>query len=124
MYPSAFEFSSVYLVEILDCVISGRFGNFLGNNERERQKDEIADSCRCMWVYLKQLRSSSEKNKDHEHYNINSGLNKNLGALFPPEVTLATTLWSYFHLQWATPLEEQCRSKIEEKYFIEKKLET
>ena len=33
-YPSAFEFSSAYLVEIVDCVISGRFRNFLCNINR------------------------------------------------------------------------------------------
>ncbi|XP_022858330.1 phosphatidylinositol-3-phosphatase myotubularin-1-like [Olea europaea var. sylvestris] len=31
MYPFAFEFSSAFLVDLLDCVLSCRFGNFLCN---------------------------------------------------------------------------------------------
>ncbi|KAH9704278.1 hypothetical protein KPL70_011388 [Citrus sinensis] len=31
MYPFAFEFSSAFLVDFLDCVLSCRFGNFLCN---------------------------------------------------------------------------------------------
>eukprot|EP01018_Ginkgo_biloba_P011817 Gb_21808 [translate_table: standard] len=33
MYPRAFEFSSAYLVDFVDCVISCRFGNFLCNRK-------------------------------------------------------------------------------------------
>nr|GME01077.1 phosphatidylinositol-3-phosphatase myotubularin-1 [Ipomoea batatas] len=31
MYPCAFEFSLAFLVEVLDCMLSCRFGNFLCN---------------------------------------------------------------------------------------------
>ncbi|XP_044405451.1 phosphatidylinositol-3-phosphatase myotubularin-2-like [Triticum aestivum] len=33
MYPSAFEFSTVFLVDFIDAVLSCRFGNFLCNRE-------------------------------------------------------------------------------------------
>ena len=105
IYPISFEFSLAYLVEYLDCVISSQFGNFLCNNERERQKAEIADSYLCIWVYLKQLRISFEESKDHEHYNNKYSPDKHPGALFPQEADLAPTLWSRFHLRWASPSE-------------------
>ncbi|MCO5560846.1 hypothetical protein L7F22_014466 [Adiantum nelumboides] len=45
LYPRAFEFSSAFLVEILDCVLSCRFGNFLCNSEKERFQAGISESC-------------------------------------------------------------------------------
>ncbi|KAL1134200.1 hypothetical protein V6Z11_A12G090300 [Gossypium hirsutum] len=38
MYPFAFEFSSTFLVDFLDCVLSCRFGNFLCNRLKKQLK--------------------------------------------------------------------------------------
>lgn len=68
MYPFAFEFSSVFLVDFLDCVLSCRFGNFLCNSENERQQSRIFEACGCLWTYLADLRASD--GRSHAHYNL------------------------------------------------------
>ena len=44
MYPRAFKFSVSYLVEIVQCVDSSRFGNFSCYIEKQSQEARIADS--------------------------------------------------------------------------------
>ncbi|CAH9113528.1 unnamed protein product [Cuscuta epithymum] len=115
MYPFAFEFSSAFLVDVLDCMLSCRFGNFLCNSEKERQQAGISDACGCLWTYLADIRSSEESS--HVHYNIFYDPLKQGGPLLPPAAALAPTLWPQFHLRWACPseaqggdVESQCRS--------------
>ncbi|KAK1310622.1 hypothetical protein QJS10_CPA08g00518 [Acorus calamus] len=105
MYPCAFEFSSAFLVDFLDCMLSCRFGNFLCNSEKERQQSGIYDACGCMWVYLNDLRAS--EGLSHAHHNIFYDPTKHEGVLLPPAATLAPTIWPQFHLRWACPSEAQ-----------------
>ncbi|XP_011101647.1 phosphatidylinositol-3-phosphatase myotubularin-1 isoform X1 [Sesamum indicum] len=105
MYPFAFEFSSVFLVDLLDCVLSCRFGNFFCNSEKERQQAGVYDSCGCLWMYLADLRVSD--GRSHVHYNHFYDPSKSEGPLLPPAAALAPTLWPQFHLRWACPLEVQ-----------------
>ncbi|KAL0452063.1 UNVERIFIED_CONTAM: Phosphatidylinositol-3-phosphatase myotubularin-1 [Sesamum latifolium] len=105
MYPFAFEFSSVFLVDLLDCVLSCRFGNFFCNSEKERQQAGVYDSCGCLWMYLADLRVSD--GRSHVHYNHFYDPSKTEGPLLPPAAALAPTLWPQFHLRWACPLEVQ-----------------
>ncbi|XP_077235891.1 phosphatidylinositol-3-phosphatase myotubularin-1-like isoform X2 [Tasmannia lanceolata] len=114
MYPCAFEFSSAFLVEFLDCMLSCRFGNFLCNSEKERQQSGVSDACGCMWMYLANSRTS--EGCSHVHYNLFYDPAKHDGPLLPPAAALAPTLWPQFHLRWACPseaqageLEAQCR---------------
>ncbi|KAL6963487.1 Carrier protein, mitochondrial [Sarracenia purpurea var. burkii] len=104
MYPFAFEFSSVFLVDFLDCVLSCRFGNFLCNSEKERLQSCISDTCGCLWMYLADLRAS--EGNSHEHHNLFYDPSKH-GHLLPPAAALAPTLWPQFHLRWACPSEAQ-----------------
>ncbi|XP_057789397.1 phosphatidylinositol-3-phosphatase myotubularin-1 [Salvia miltiorrhiza] len=104
MYPFAFEFSSVFLVDLLDCVLSCRFGNFFCNSEKERQQAGIYDACGCLWVYLADLRASD---RFSDHYNHFYDASKFQGPLLPPAAALAPTLWPQFHLRWACPSEAQ-----------------
>nr|XP_028961236.1 phosphatidylinositol-3-phosphatase myotubularin-1-like isoform X3 [Malus domestica] len=105
MYPFAFEFSSAFLVDLLDCVLSCRFGNFLCNSERERQQCGVPDACGCMWVYFADLRAS--QGSSHVHYNYLYDPLKHDGPLLPPAAALAPTLWPQFHLRWACSSEAQ-----------------
>ncbi|KAJ0678232.1 putative phosphoric monoester hydrolase [Helianthus annuus] len=68
MYPFAFEFSSAYLVDFLDCTLSCRFGNFLCNSEKEREQYGVSDACGCLWMYLDDKRASG--GSSHVHYNL------------------------------------------------------
>ncbi|XP_010543597.1 PREDICTED: phosphatidylinositol-3-phosphatase myotubularin-1-like isoform X2 [Tarenaya hassleriana] len=115
MYPSAFEFSSTFLVDFMDCVLSCRFGNFLCNSEKERQLCGISESCGCLWAYLADLRSSGAIS--HVHSNPFYDPLRFDGPLLPPAAALAPTIWPQFHLRWACPLEAsaaeievQCRA--------------
>ncbi|KAH7315907.1 hypothetical protein KP509_21G070100 [Ceratopteris richardii] len=126
LYPRAFEFSSAFLVEILDCVLSSRFGNFLCNSEKERSQAGISEYCGCMWVYLEKQRHV--KGKEHEHFNIFYDRDHQDGALLPPAAALAPVLWPSYFLRWACPseikgngsswvqgdeLENQCRNLVQ-----------
>lgn len=118
MYPFAFEFSSVFLVDFLDCMLSCRFGNFLCNNEKEREQVGVSEACGCMWMYLEDLRASG--GNSHVHYNLFYDLSKHNGPLLPPAAALAPTLWPQFHLRWSCPseaqageVEAQCRNMVE-----------
>ncbi|XP_073041858.1 phosphatidylinositol-3-phosphatase myotubularin-1-like isoform X1 [Primulina eburnea] len=105
IYPFAFEFSSIFLVDLLDCMLSGRFGNFFCNSDKERQEAGIYDSCACLWIYLADLRASEEMS--HGHLNHFFDPSKLKGPLLPPAASLAPTLWPQFHLRWACPSEAQ-----------------
>ncbi|KAF9597060.1 hypothetical protein IFM89_015251 [Coptis chinensis] len=105
IYPFAFEFSAVFLVDFLDCVQSCRFGNFLCNSEKERQQSGAPDACGCLWAYLAGLRAS--EGSSHSHYNFFYDPVKHDGPLLPPAASLAPTLWPQFHLRWACPTEAQ-----------------
>ncbi|KAI4370690.1 hypothetical protein MLD38_019010 [Melastoma candidum] len=115
MYPFAFEFSSAFLVDFLDCVLSCRFGNFFCNSEKERQQCNVSEDCGCIWAYLADLRNS--EGKSHVHYNLFYDAKRHDGPLLPPAAALAPTIWPQFHLRWACPseaqageLEAQCRN--------------
>ncbi|KAJ0101191.1 hypothetical protein Patl1_05962 [Pistacia atlantica] len=77
MYPSAFEFSSAFLVDFLDCVLSCRFGNFLCNSSSfspnfvapipsswacpaEAQAGELDNQFRDMTVKFSELKKAKE----------------------------------------------------------------
>ncbi|XP_014513688.1 phosphatidylinositol-3-phosphatase myotubularin-1 isoform X1 [Vigna radiata var. radiata] len=117
MYPFAFQFSAAFLVDFIDCMLSCRFGNFLCNSEKERQKCNVFEACGCLWVYLADLRTS--EGGSHVHYNPFYDPLKHNGALLPPAAALAPTLWPQFHLRWACPeeaqageIEAQCRKIV------------
>ncbi|KAM0883314.1 hypothetical protein ACQ4PT_031730 [Festuca glaucescens] len=105
LYPSAFEFSSKFLADFMDCVFSCRFGNFLCNSEREREQSGVTSSCHCMWTYLADLRASG--GSYHEHFNPFYDAASYDAPLVPPAAALAPTLWPQFYLRWTCPPESQ-----------------
>ncbi|XP_030489489.2 phosphatidylinositol-3-phosphatase myotubularin-1 [Cannabis sativa] len=105
MYPFAFEFSSAFLVDLLDSMLSCRFGNFLCNSEKERQQCSIAEASGCLWVYLADLRAA--EGSSHVHCNLFYDPLKHNGPILPPAAALAPTLWPQFHLRWSCPTEAQ-----------------
>ncbi|KAJ3678328.1 hypothetical protein LUZ60_002131 [Juncus effusus] len=103
LYPCAFEFSSKFLVDFLDAVLSCRFGNFLCNCERERQQSNISESMACIWMYLQDLRSTA--GGAHEHFNLFYDPSRHTKPILPSAAALAPTIWPQFHLRWACPAE-------------------
>src|SRR5690554_2216542 len=52
-FPSAFEYTEKLLVFVGDHLYSGLFGNFLGNNDRERKMDlDVVNQTRSIWTYV------------------------------------------------------------------------
>ncbi|CAN8257158.1 unnamed protein product [Cochlearia groenlandica] len=128
MYPSAFEFSPTFLVDLMDCLLSCRFGDFLGNSEKERQECGISEACGCLWSYLTDMRTSS--GTCHAHCNPFYDPSRYDGPLLPPAAALAPTLWPQFHLRWACPVEPnaaeteiQCRAMTVKHSELEKEKE-
>lgn len=105
MYPFAFEFSPIFLVDFMDAVLSCQFGNFLCNSEKERKDAEVARLCPCIWEYLADLRASG--GTFHKHRNPFYEPARNTGPIVPPAPALAPTLWPEFYLRWACPLESE-----------------
>lgn len=50
--PNAFEFNKEYLLFLVDAVYSCEFGNFLCNNERERDMLNLASSTYSVWDHI------------------------------------------------------------------------
>ncbi|KAL1556650.1 hypothetical protein AAHA92_12243 [Salvia divinorum] len=87
MYPFAFEFSSAFLVELLDSVLFYRFGNFLCNIEHERGKARVYDKCGCLWVHLVDMRASDKTSNQYYHLVSVSKTQ----VFFSPNTTVDTT---------------------------------
>jgi len=51
-FPDRFEFNENFLVAIADAYVSGKFGNFLCNTERERIEKKIKLETRSLWDWL------------------------------------------------------------------------
>lgn len=65
LYPRAFDFSAAFLVDLLDCVHSCRFGDFLCNNEWERVLMGTHQLPSC-WDFLAEKRATA---KGHHYRN-------------------------------------------------------
>lgn len=51
-FPTAFEFNEWFLIEILDAMLSCRFGTFLFNCEREKYEHKTKIETTSVWTYL------------------------------------------------------------------------
>uniref|UniRef100_A0A8C3G938 Myotubularin related protein 6 n=1 Tax=Cyclopterus lumpus TaxID=8103 RepID=A0A8C3G938_CYCLU len=51
-FPQAFEFSEWFLLQIHEHVHSCQYGNFLGNNQRQREDLRMRERTHSLWAYL------------------------------------------------------------------------
>ncbi|XP_072306731.1 myotubularin-related protein 6 [Eucyclogobius newberryi] len=51
-FPQAFEFSEWFLLQIHEHVHSCQYGNFLGNNERQREELQLKERTHSLWASL------------------------------------------------------------------------
>lgn len=51
-FPQAFEFSEWFLLQIHEHVHSCQYGNFLGNNERQREELQLKERTHSLWGFL------------------------------------------------------------------------
>uniref|UniRef100_A0A8D3BB81 Myotubularin phosphatase domain-containing protein n=1 Tax=Scophthalmus maximus TaxID=52904 RepID=A0A8D3BB81_SCOMX len=51
-FPQAFEFSEWFLLQIHEHVHSCQYGNFLGNNQRQREELQLRERTHSLWAFL------------------------------------------------------------------------
>ncbi|MCJ8745875.1 hypothetical protein PDJAM_G00135490 [Pangasius djambal] len=51
-FPQAFQFSEWFLIQIHEHVHSCQFGNFLGNNQRQREELQLKERTYSLWAHL------------------------------------------------------------------------
>ncbi|KAK7899490.1 hypothetical protein WMY93_020343 [Mugilogobius chulae] len=51
-FPCAFEFNERFLITVHHHIYSCQFGNFIGNNQKEREQLEIQKRTHSLWTYL------------------------------------------------------------------------
>uniref|UniRef100_A0A087XV59 Myotubularin related protein 6 n=1 Tax=Poecilia formosa TaxID=48698 RepID=A0A087XV59_POEFO len=51
-FPQAFEYSEWFLLQIHEHVHSCQYGNFLGNNQRQREELQLRERTHSLWAYL------------------------------------------------------------------------
>lgn len=51
-FPTHFEFNENYLIELYDMLTAGKFGTFLGNNEKDRNRQRLSERTFSIWGYL------------------------------------------------------------------------
>lgn len=101
LFPQAFEFSTAFLVDFLDAALACRFGNFLGNSEKERRQSSIWQQCSSIWDHLANERCPS--GSLHHHVNIFYMPKETTSALLPPAAALAPVLTPELYLRWSCP---------------------
>lgn len=91
-FPTSFEFHQDYLIFLSDHSISGLFGNFIGNNEKERiQIYNVTTTTSSIWNYVFARREQF----------INLSYNANGERVLWPSVLLyEMRLWSRFWCRW------------------------
>lgn len=89
-FPSAFEFTPMYLVRIAEQVNSQWFGNFLCNNIHDRQKLSVATVTVSLWAHLK---------ADEESFR-NPTYRKYTETLFPVSNPRRLQLWVDYFLRF------------------------
>ena len=96
-YPEAFEFNTKYLLSISEHVYSCRFGNFLCDTERERERVAgLRQRTHSLWDYL------DETAEEEGLLNPTFDASENQGALLMPLPTLLrnVTLWVDRHARY------------------------
>ena len=51
-YPFAFEFGETFLIDLYDEAMIGRFGTFLYNSDRDRDRHHVLQHTQSLWLYL------------------------------------------------------------------------
>jgi len=102
-FPQSFEFSEEYLIALVDELYSCRFGTFLFDNVRERQKAKLEDNTVSLWSELCHPRNRLK------YYNpLYSPKRHSRGWMFLDCSALKIRLWERLHLRynWASPVQE------------------
>lgn len=92
-FPVHFEFSSAFLVTIMEHVFSCRFGTFLFNCEKDRQSGDVDRRTLSLWVYM-------NKHRDPAWYNPLFRPTAERVVLFPRTEVAALSFWTDYYGRW------------------------
>jgi hypothetical protein len=90
-FPDEFEFSDELLVFLAVHVVSGQFGTFLGNSDKERRTMyESMTSTRSVWAHVLQFKSQFQ----------NMSFVNTVEVLWPSVSVHRIKLWERYWLKW------------------------
>jgi hypothetical protein len=90
-FPNTFEFTENLLMFVADHFVSCLFGNFLGNNERERRNDlQVQVLTQSIWAYV----------LDNRLRFTNPTFNPYEGPIWPSTAMHRFRLWERYWLRW------------------------
>ena len=91
--PDAFEFNSELLIFLADASYSCEFGNFLCNNERERDMLQLYRNSTSVWDYV--LDKNVQKSRFANHsYELERG------AIWPSSATRHLVFWDDYYMRF------------------------
>ncbi len=88
-FYTSFEFGSEYLVLLYDATLSGQFGTFLFDTEKERVDQGCYDLCDSVWTHLRE-----RSDLRNPHYKAGDAV-----AIFPSTHLALLSLWSRVYLR-------------------------
>jgi len=107
-FPTAFEFNTFFLIEILDHLYSCRFGTFLYNCESQRYKEGVREKTQSLWSYI----NHNVENYLNPLYNIATASH----VLIPSCSSRKVKLWNEYYLRWNH--QDNSLQKMEDLQFI------
>ena len=91
-FPASFQFNSNLLIFLLDALYSCQFGNFLCDNEKEREDAGVQQETTSIWTYI--MLNQSEF--------INVFYRPNPHVLIPNCSRARMVFWSEYYLRWSS----------------------
>ena len=94
-YPRLFEFNARYLQLVADSIYSGRFGTFLADTDKERERHEVDNKCLSVFDYLLVNRATLENP-------LYSPGPSESHVLLPPlsQFLRKVTIWGDYYFRW------------------------
>lgn len=93
-FPQAFEFSEWFLLQIHEHVHSCQYGNFLGNNERQREELQLRERTHSLWAFL------LDEKENYLNPSYNSDYNDEHPVLEPSTLPYHFKFWRNMYHQF------------------------
>lgn len=105
-FPEAFEFTEELLIELMESSYSGRFGTFLLNSARDREKSELHLKTPCVWPYL------LDRAKNPSFKNPFYCLDSQPSVLYPSADIKDLGFWRSYYFKYLLPETCYFESKV------------
>ncbi|KAJ3582661.1 hypothetical protein NHX12_000374, partial [Muraenolepis orangiensis] len=119
-FPSAFEFTELFLLTLLDHLYSCLFGTFLCNSQREKGAEELQSKTKSLWSYINSQPEefTNPFYVDHEHH-----------VLYPLASSRHLELWTSYYARWnprmrpQMPVQQTLKELLHLKADLQRKVE-